>query len=186
MKAPCLGHTFCRISAVHSDGQLASPPTPPPDSDLLASLARARSVRQGEEVRLIAGIREHQADLDQLLSDTSGHWGYEDPVYRFWHQSFKVYRVQDDTLRIVDALRQLAPHRPLNPWFEEIVAAGTGVEFDVAHNEEWLSHTRPLLEAFFHARFFLEMAVRYSHLEAPPDTLPSGWAALLYLFDLRF
>lgn len=45
--------------------------------------------------------------------------------------------------------------------------------------------TRPILEAFFHARFFLEMAVRYADLQAPPQPLPSGYAALLYLFGLR-
>jgi hypothetical protein len=42
------------------------------------------------------------------------------------------------------------------------------------------------LEAFFHPRYFLEMAVRYGRkLEAPPTVLPSDWAALLYLFELR-
>jgi hypothetical protein len=38
-----------------------------------------------------------------------------------------------------------------------------------------------MVEAFFHARFFLEMAVRYAHLEQPPNPLPSGYAGLLYL-----
>ena len=52
-------------------------------------------------------------------------------------------------------------------------------------NANWSDATRPILEAFFHARFFLEMAVRYADLESPPQTLPSGYAALLYLFDLR-
>jgi hypothetical protein len=43
-----------------------------------------------------------------------------------------------------------------------------------------------MLEAFWHARFFVEMAVKYGReLEEPPSTLPSGWAALLYLYDLR-
>jgi hypothetical protein len=42
------------------------------------------------------------------------------------------------------------------------------------------------LEAFFHARCMLEMAVAYGkELERPPSVLPSGWAALLYLFGLR-
>jgi hypothetical protein len=45
--------------------------------------------------------------------------------------------------------------------------------------------TRPILEAFFHARFFLEMAVRHADIEAPPQPLPSGYAALLYLFGIR-
>ncbi|HTP49195.1 MAG TPA: hypothetical protein VMK42_00730 [Anaeromyxobacteraceae bacterium] len=58
--------------------------------------------------------------------------------------------------------------------------------FQIADNERWCEVTRPMLEAFFHARFFLEMAVRYGYeLEAPPRSLPSGWAAFLYLYDLR-
>lgn len=41
-------------------------------------------------------------------------------------------------------------------------------------------------EAFFHARFFLKMAVKYGEeLDEAPSTLPSGWAALLYLYNLR-
>ena len=44
----------------------------------------------------------------------------------------------------------------------------------------------PIVEAFFHAKYFLEMAVRYGRtLESPPRKLPSGWAAFLYLYDLR-
>jgi hypothetical protein len=31
----------------------------------------------------------------------------------------------------------------------------------------------------------VEMATRYMDLPAPPQLLPSGWAAFLYLFDLR-
>jgi hypothetical protein len=45
--------------------------------------------------------------------------------------------------------------------------------------------TRPIVEAFFHAGFFLEMAVRYAKLETPPRPLPSGYAALLHLYQLR-
>lgn len=42
-----------------------------------------------------------------------------------------------------------------------------------------------ILEAFFHARFFLEMAVRYATLPECPNPLPSGYAALLSLYGLR-
>jgi hypothetical protein len=46
--------------------------------------------------------------------------------------------------------------------------------------------TRPIVEAFFHARYFLEMAVRYGkELATAPCLLPSGWASLLYLYGLR-
>jgi hypothetical protein len=64
--------------------------------------------------------------------------------------------------------------------------AGTGRTFEMDHNARWLSETRPILEAFFHARYFLETAVRYAkELEQPPQVLPRGWAALLALYRLR-
>lgn len=54
-----------------------------------------------------------------------------------------------------------------------------------ADNNHWSLVTRPIVEAFFHARFFLEMAVRYAPIDAPPRPMPSGYAALLYLYQLR-
>ena len=73
-----------------------------------------------------------------------------------------------------------------HPWFLQIVKDGTDKTFELEHNRRWLEVTRPILEAFFHARYFLEMAVRYGRdLGYPPRFLPSGWAALLNLYDLR-
>lgn len=71
--------------------------------------------------------------------------------------------------------------------FTEIYQAGTsGKRFEIEHNQQWTVHTRVFLEAFFHAKFFLEMAVKYGkELRASPISLPSGWAALLCLYDLR-
>jgi hypothetical protein len=137
------------------------------------------------ERELLARLRASAADLRSLLAANSDMWGYEDPVYRFYHQSFKVYAVQRQTERIVRALRELAPGRPLNDWFEAIVRRGTGRRFEDDHNARWTEETRPMLEAYFHARFFLEMAVRYSELDSLPRPLPSGYAALLYLWGLR-
>jgi hypothetical protein len=67
----------------------------------------------------------------------------------------------------------------------EIVRDGTGKTFKTQDNEKWLAVTRPIVEAFFHARFFLEMAVIYGRELETPRTLPTGWAAFLYLYDLR-
>lgn len=139
----------------------------------------------GTEEALLLNLRRARPDLEKLLQGCSDHRGYEDPVYRFYHQSFKVYSLQHTTRSIVDRLQALAPDRPLNPWFSEIVQAGTGKKFKFGDNARWMEETRPILEAFFHARFFLEMAVRYADLDAPPNPLPSGYAALLYLFGLR-
>jgi hypothetical protein len=146
-----------------------------------------RNIDSRPEVKnLFTNLKNALPQLQQLLEECSSHWGYEDPVYRFYHQSFKVFDLQLSTARIIEALRRLAPHRELNPWFRTIVEKGTGKTFNSKDNENWLATTRPILEAFFHARYFLEMAVKYgAELEHPPSMMPSGWAALLYLYNLR-
>lgn len=139
-----------------------------------------------EVKRLLENLKRCLPELEEMFEEYCGHWEYEDPVYRFYHQSYKVYRIQNLTLGIVEKLAGILPESPLNEWFLEIVREGTGREFTNEDNECWLEVTRPMLEAFFHARFFLEMAVRYGReLESPPLPLPTGWAALLYLYNLR-
>jgi hypothetical protein len=141
--------------------------------------------RHALETALLANVHAQHEALKTLLGASSDHWGFEDPVYRFYHQSFKVFWLQQQTDTIVRRLSGLLPDRPLHPWFLEIVRQGTGKEFVTSDNDRWTLVTRPVVEAFFHARFFLEMAVRYAVLEAPPRPLPSGYAALLYLYQLR-
>lgn len=96
-----------------------------------------------------------------------------------------MYSLQGQTQAIVRWLASLAPDRTLNPWFLQIVEEGTGKQFTPADNADWPRVTRPIMKAFVHARFFLEMAVRYAHVAEPPRVLPSGYAALLYLYGLR-
>jgi hypothetical protein len=135
---------------------------------------------------LLKNLRAQVPVLEELLERCSGHWGYEDPVYRFYHQSFKVYNLQRQTLEIVAKLQALAPSVALNEGFMRIIQEGTGRNFTIEENKHWLAATRPIVEAFFHARYFLEMALKYGReLQFPPERLPSGWAALLYLYNLR-
>lgn len=154
------------------------------DVDPASSDSANESPSRSPEERLIANLRARREHLQQALEEASDHWGFEDPIYRFYHQSFKVYALQTHTEAIVGELAGLLPS-PLNPWFLEILGRGTGRTFEPSHNRNWTEITRPILEAFFHARFFLEMAVRYAHLDAPPNPLPSGYAALLRLYGLR-
>jgi len=124
--------------------------------------------------------------LETLLRHCQTHWSYEDCIYRFYHHSFKVYSLQETTSAIVAALQSLAPERKLNESFMAIVRDGIGKTFERGHNRRGREVTRPIVEAFFHAQYFLEMAVRYGkQLRQPPRQLPSGWAAFLYLYDLR-
>jgi len=137
-------------------------------------------------IRLVlANLKVARTELQALLTECNSHWGFEDPVYRFYHHSFKVFALQATTMRIVELLQSLAPGRPLDPWFVQITSEGTGKTFSVDQNAAWPRHTRPIVEAFFHARYFLEMASRYGELDGPPNPMPSGWAALLCLYGLR-
>lgn len=138
------------------------------------------------EQLLLANIKERMPSLEALLKRAQSHWEYEDYVYRYYHDSFKVFGVQSITNQIVAVLRELLPDVELNRRFVNILDEGTGKQFTNETNANWDAATRPLLEAFFHARFMLEMAIEYGRkLESPPETLPSGWAALLYLYNLR-
>ncbi len=144
------------------------------------------SLRSDEE--LLKNIKKRIKELEILLDEMNGHWEYEDMVYRFYHHSFKVYRVQELTKRIVAALMDLKPSGGrINSRFQEILDEGaSGIDFDLSHNQDWSKYTRPMIEAYFHAKFFLEMAVKYgSTLDRAMDVMPSGWAALLYLYDIR-
>lgn len=124
--------------------------------------------------------------LEELLLRMRDHWTYEDIIYRFYHQSFKVFGLQGHTLEIVALLQSLTPGHHLNKLFMCIVSDGTGKTFTLDDNQHWRQTTAPIVEAFFHAMYFLEMAVKYGKLiESAEGSLPSGWAGLLYLYDLR-
>jgi hypothetical protein len=139
-----------------------------------------------DQQQLLANLKAALPQLEKLLDECIGERRYVEPIYRLYHGSFKVGWAQETTREIVAVLQALAPGRELNEWFTGIVNEGTGRALQLADNDRWLEVTRPMLEALFHARFFLEMAVRYAReLDDVPATLPSGWAALLYLYDLR-
>lgn len=151
---------------------------------------------------LLKNIKKHLPELEVILNTVNKDYTYGDMVYRFYHGSLKVYGVQEITLEIAKALRDIAPEgtsfvsareggvltnpQNFNFQFEEIFQEGTGKKFCNKHNKKWNKHTRPMLEAFFHAKYFLEMAVKYGkELEKAPIELPSGWAGLLYFYNLR-
>lgn len=139
-----------------------------------------------EVLSLFKNLKATLPGLEKLLGEVNGHWCYEDGIYRLFHQSFKVWYLQDTVLGIVKRLQALAPEKPLNSWFMKIVADGTSHKFEMSDNQRWLEVVRPIAEAFFHAKYFLEMAVKYGkELDTPPSMLPSGWAAFLYLYNMR-
>jgi hypothetical protein len=134
--------------------------------------------------RLLQAIKAHIAELEQLKSDFTRD--YEDRIYRFYHQSFKVFSLQSRTQMARALFLRIGGGRPLNEWFEAIVSQGTGRQMQEDTNDHWPEHTRPVLEAFFHAKYFVDMMVEHAgKLESAPSCMPSGWAAILELYGQR-
>ena len=138
--------------------------------------------------KLLKNLKANLPKLKKLLKKVNSECYYEDAVYRYYHHSFKVYYIQSATIEIVTALKSLAPEGvTFNSRFEEIFKKGTGKEWKPSHNITWDRHTKPLLEAFFHAHYFLEMGIKYGkELKTAPYVMPFGWAAFIYFYNLRY
>ncbi len=104
---------------------------------------RLETDERPEVQQLFKNLQAALPELEELLQHCSSHWEYEDPVYRFYHQSFKVYYLQDMTLKIVSALQALCPDAPLNKWFMLIVEEGTGKTFSM---ERLRGNTTPAIK----------------------------------------
>jgi len=160
-------------------------PRAPPRKDQ-AAVILSTAERRAREAILLKNIKRDLPALTRLSEEAESHWGSEDFVYRFYHGSFKVFAVQSLTTTIVDALHALLPEAALDEPFTTIIGEGTGKQFSYEMNARWDAVARPLLEAFFHANYFLKMTIKYGHeLNEPPEMIPSGWAAVLCLFNLR-
>jgi len=162
-----------------------------------------------KELKLVGRVKERLPELTALLAEMNRD--HEDGIYRFYHGSFKVDFLQYLTEHAVEIVLALAPNPALDSRFLEIMLAGTGKEFFERKGEPEPDAPRHVVEAFFHARYFVEMLCKYGEhaadledslrklvqiiarrkLEKPPynlfegEPLPSGWAAVLALYRLR-
>jgi len=142
---------------------------------------------------MLRNIQRDLPKLEAILYGINECEEYEDYVYRFYHYSFKVYRLQYVTQKMVEALMELNPNenKQTSRFFEQIILDSMKVgAFKEEHNKNWTKHTRPIIEAFLHAKYFIEMAVKYGkrykkRKTAPHPTIPTGWAALLELYNMR-
>ena len=147
---------------------------------------------------LLKSIKQILPELEALLNELNPQddrllrtWGSEDNLYKFWQRSPNVDRMRDDLRKIVAAL--LALHRGrhedggiFDPLFSSMLSDALVNEKFTPNSDAWLRWSRSVAEAYMHAMFFLQVAVKYGHaLDAVPATLPSGWGALLCLYGLR-
>lgn len=157
-------------------------------ADARAKAAAMLDERAVARAELFAAIQAALPHLEHVLANVQSHWHAPDLFYRFYHRSFKVYHCKEETAEIVRELQALAPGRPLNEWFLAIVADAAGREFSPAVNARWVEEVRPVIEAFLHARMFLELIVQAGRGPEPQPghSLRSGWAAVLTLYGLRY
>jgi hypothetical protein len=147
--------------------------------------------REANEEKLVRNIKERLPKLQNLLHEVEGEKGIRDGVYYFyfdrWNRPLKVLGLaQPLTQEIVAALTELSPEGRLNKSFSDIVTAGIGHRFKLADNKHWPQSGRAVLEALFHAHFFLRMVCEYGKdIEDPADVTESGWDAVRCLYDLK-
>lgn len=136
---------------------------------------------------LVANIRTNKDEAKALLEEISKEFG--EHFYRYYHQSLKVYRLQEETQSIETFLRGLGDGQPFFRWVEAMLDMGTGKEFELPRsNSIWGLEARGIVDAFLHMREFLRLVIwtaenlKDSQLDSG---MPSEWAAVRYLYNIR-
>lgn len=151
----------------------------------MAEIRANQGNRHALSETLLVNIKSEKDPLDKFVS--SFEKSEPEFIYRFYHQSFKVFGYKELIQYTVQFLEKLAPEfLHLNEWYQGIIDLGLAKDFTDSTNDNWLSETQPLLEAFWHTKFFVtQMKSSAASLETAPKIMPYDWAAVLYLYDLR-
>ena len=158
----------------------------PEDRYLKKMIGIIRSHTHQERINaLFLRIKARLSDLEAVGWDLEE--AEEDGVYRFYHGSFKVFHLQDPVKAAFTLIKEIGGESD-PPHFEyaRIVDAGINHQFSETTNENWEAETKPILEAFWHTKYFVNMMIKYAkELETVESPLEPGMAAVLYLFELR-
>lgn len=143
--------------------------------------------RDYKRSRIFQKMKECKDEIIKLHKDNEII--YEDRVYRFYHASFKVFWLQNQIEDILKLLKKLNPHRPyqFDEWFLKIIKeAQDQGSFKINYNEDFSAHARPVLEAYLHCKYFLDMLRECIKIKQEPKScITSGWASILELYNLR-
>ncbi len=143
-------------------------------------------IKQIQSELLLNKIKANLAEIERLYKNFIPF--EEDYIYRFYHQSFKVFGAVEEIRAARILFEKIAPDGiKINYWYSQITDEAIGKSFDWEKtNADWLNETRPILEAFWHSKYFLEQMISCANnLDESSQILPSGWAAVLYLYNLR-
>jgi hypothetical protein len=160
---------------------------PTPEDRYLKKMRRIiRSHTHQERINaLFLRIKSRLPELEELARDLEE--AEEDGVYRFYHGSNKVFFLQDPVKAAFSLIKEIGGESdPPNFEYARIVEAGTAHQFSKTTNANWEAETKPVLEAFWHTKYFINMMVKYAkELETVERLVQPGMAAVLYLFELR-
>lgn len=147
---------------------------------------RTADERDAAISELVTNLTDQLPDLI-ALRDRIAEWTDAKCVYRFLHQSFKVFEVQSATADIIAAFERLAPTGvPFsNDWARHILDAGVGHTFTLAANRDWLATTLPIVNGYQFARHLLDVTIDAADTATGEGLLSQAWATVLYLYGLR-
>ena len=137
--------------------------------------------------KLFDNIQSNLNTIDALQTEMGGSFAYEDRIYRYYHHSYKVYDLQDYTVKAKELFESLDPKEDPSLYitYLSIAANGTGKTWERDHNSNWHEEAGAIVEAFFHSMYFVDMMAKYGDKGYGEGMLPSGWAALLHLYEIR-
>jgi hypothetical protein len=153
------------------------------DTDLIEYFFQDRRIKEQKLRENIMKNLDSLKDLQALI--TSDHV-YETKLYKFYHYSYKVYHLQDYTLEVIEALKKLLD-LPLHTNFMRQIELGTGKQFVQSQKVDWFEETVQITNAFMHAKYMLEMILKYGVIRADgkESNFTYGWAAVLCLYNIR-
>jgi hypothetical protein len=135
---------------------------------------------------LFVRIKARLSDLEAMAEELEAV--EENGVYRFYHGSYKVFNMQEPIKEAFKLIEEIGGEDD-PPHFEYALLVKAGTENDFAGdrtNPNWDAEAKPILEAFWHTKYFITMMVKYGKkLEKVEPPLDYGMAAVLYLFELR-
>lgn len=139
--------------------------------------------------QLLTNIHLRMDALKKCLEEVESHWGGEDGFYRYYHHSYKAFRLQGITEAITLEMANVDPRpfedRHWSPLFTSLIEAGTNKEFDISVNQHWEEQVGPIVTAYLHAREVLTMMVKYGEeLDEAPQIMPSGWALVASVYGM--
>jgi hypothetical protein len=117
---------------------------------------------------LFVRIKTRLQELEELARDLEE--AVEDGIYRFYHGSNKVFFLQSPVKAAFSLIKEIGGEDdPPNFEYARIVEAGTAHQFSETTNANWEAETKPILEAFWHTKYFIKQATRKNGQMAQHD-----------------